>query len=321
MSSTSHGESSPAVPVLFLIFNRPDLTARTFQRIREAQPARLYVAADGPRDLREGEEDACQLARKTTEDIDWPCEVQRLYRADNLGCKMAVSSAISWFFEHEERGIILEDDCLPDLSFFVFCAEMLEHYADDPRVMTISGSNFQNGKKRGSGSYYFSRYPHVWGWATWRRTWQQYDPDLKQWPISEREVHGWIHGESAWRYFSRSFDGVKAARIDTWDYQLSYCQFIKRALTVIPAHNLVENIGYDERATHTLRKGDNPTEDNIILPLARPLVHVPPTGPHEEADRHTEQQLYSSPGKLLRAMRRLKRSMRRYCRISFSGRN
>ena len=136
-------------PVLFLIFNRPDVTQRVFEAIRKAKPPRLYVAADGPRIGKEGEEENCTLTRKIIEQVDWDCEVKKLFREKNLGCKIAVSSAIDWFFENEEEGIILEDDCLPDQSFFPFCGELLAYYRTNDKVMHLSGDNFQFGKKRG----------------------------------------------------------------------------------------------------------------------------------------------------------------------------
>ena len=150
-------------PILFIIFNRPDTTARVFEAIREAQPAKLFIAADGPRKNRPGETELCKQTRLITENVDWPCEVYRKYQTSNLGCKRGPIVAIDWLFEHEKNGIILEDDCLPNPSFFAFCAELLEHYADDERIMHISGNNFQFGCARGSASYYFSKYTLSWG--------------------------------------------------------------------------------------------------------------------------------------------------------------
>src|SRR5690349_2048344 len=135
--------------ILFLVFNRPETTARVFEAIRAAQPPRLYVAADGPRASRIGESERCDLTRRIASAVDWPCDITTLFRAANLGCKNAVSSAISWFFEHEEEGVILEDDCLPDPSFFRYCDELLAHYRDDTRIGLISGNNFQFGKTHG----------------------------------------------------------------------------------------------------------------------------------------------------------------------------
>lgn len=169
-----------STPVLFVVFNRPETTSRVFNSIRNARPARLYVAADGPRAMREGEAQRCVEVRRIASAVDWPCEVRTLFRDENIGCRRSVSGAISWFFEHEPEGIILEDDCLPDASFFSYCATLLERYRIEPRVMAITGNNFQPSMEGYSASYYYSIYNHVWGWASWRRAWALYDADMGQ---------------------------------------------------------------------------------------------------------------------------------------------
>jgi hypothetical protein len=166
-------------PILFLVFNRPETTARVFEAIRNAKPSRLYIAADGPRDFIYNEYAVCAKTREIASRVDWDCDVETLFRAENLGCKAAVSSAISWFFSHEEEGIILEDDCLPCESFFYFTTILLEKYRHDERIAHIAGSNFQDGKKVGDGSYYFSDLYNIWGWATWKRVWKDYDAELR----------------------------------------------------------------------------------------------------------------------------------------------
>ena len=170
-------------PILFLIFNRPDTTFKVFEEIRKIKPAKLYIAADGPRPNVIGEEEKCTASRNIIKQVDWDCDVKTLFREKNLGCKIAVSSAISWFFENVEEGIILEDDTFPTQSFFWFCQELLDFYRNDSRIMHISGNNFQLGKIRGEGSYYFSKYNHIWGWATWKRAWRFYDVSLNTFPI------------------------------------------------------------------------------------------------------------------------------------------
>lgn len=170
-------------PVLFLVYKRPDTTRQVFEAIRQAKPPRLYIAADGPKkDLPEEAEKVKQVRDIVLSGVDWDCEVETLFRDENLGCKYGVSGGIDWFFENEEEGIILEDDTLPSQSFFWFCQELLERYKDDKRIMAISGDNFQNGIKRGACSYYFSRYNHIWGWASWRRAWGYYSVNMKLWP-------------------------------------------------------------------------------------------------------------------------------------------
>jgi hypothetical protein len=167
--------------VLFLVFSRPHLTAQVMATIRAAQPKRLYVAADGPR-KRPGEDELCNEARRIATEVDWPCEVRTLFRDTNLGCRVGVSTAMDWFFEHEKEGIILEDDCVPSQSFFPYCAELLDRYRDDARIMCISGDNPRARPVQRRESYVFSRYPLIWGWATWQRAWRLYDATRSSWP-------------------------------------------------------------------------------------------------------------------------------------------
>lgn len=161
--------------VLFLIFNRLDTASRVFEAIREARPFRLYIAADGPRLHKLGELEACISVRRLVTQIDWPCEIHTLFREQNLGCARAVKEAIDWFFEHEEEGIILEDDCLPRPEFFSFCSEMLDRWRNNKEIMMISGTNYLFGKISSSYDYYFSHFAAIWGWATWKRAWTQLD--------------------------------------------------------------------------------------------------------------------------------------------------
>lgn len=239
--------------VLFLVFNRPDTTRQVFEAIRQARPPRLYVAADGPRPNRPGEAERCAEVRRIATNVDWPCEVKTLFRSENLGCKQAVSSAITWFFEQEEEGIILEDDCLPNQSFFWFCEELLGRYREDQRIFVITGNNFQDGRKRGEASYYFSKYNHVWGWASWRRCWQHYCGDIDFWP-AWRKSSAWLalmQDKVERRYWEKIFDAVYLDKIDTWDYQWAASIWFKGGLTATPNVNLVSNIGFGADATHT----------------------------------------------------------------------
>jgi len=240
-------------PVLFIIFNRPDTTAKVFDRIRAARPAKLYVAADGPRSGRPDEEALCKQVREIATKADWDCEVKTLFRDANMGCKNAVSSAITWFFEREEEGIILEDDCLPADSFFSFCDEMLAKYRYDTRVRHIAGGNFQLGTRRGDASYYFSKISHVWGWAGWRRVWGDYDKNLGRYTEAGAQAALLNIFDDEWIADSwyQIFKELKAGNIDTWDYQLSITNFFNNALCIIPNVNLISNIGFGANATHT----------------------------------------------------------------------
>lgn len=245
--------------VLFLVFNRPDTTAQVFEAIRQAKPPRLYVAADGPREGREGEAERVAQVREIATSVDWPCELKTLFREKNLGCKKAVSEGIAWFFEQEEQGIILEDDCLPHPDFFPFCENLLERFKSDKRISVITGDNFQNGTQRGAGSYYFSKYNHCWGWASWRRAWQLYQGDLPFWPEWSRSAD-WREKTPdpvERRYWSKIFKRVCAGQIDSWAYPWTASVWYRGGLTATPNVNLVSNIGFGPDSTHTT-SGDSP---------------------------------------------------------------
>ena len=178
------------VPVLMIAFNRPEKTRRVFEAVRAAAPRRLYLAADGPRADVPSDADRCERTRRVLDDITWPCEVQRLYQPSNLGCKRGVAAAIDWFLTHEDSGIILEDDCVPTADFFPFCAELLERYRDNPEVMMIGGHNEFGTWDATEASYLFSRTAPIWGWATWRRAWDRYDPAMTSWGEPETRAPG-----------------------------------------------------------------------------------------------------------------------------------
>ena len=256
--------------VLFLIFNRPDTTAEAFERIRAARPSRLYVAGDGARRDREGELERVAKARVIATDIDWPCEVKTLFRDENLGCKRAVSGALDWFFAQEEEGIILEDDCVPDPSFFQFCEEMLERYREEESVATISGNNFVSRGPRDANRYFFSRYFHCWGWATWRRGWELYRANLKGWPEwhASEEFRKWLPRREEQAYWSRIFDRVHAGEIDSWAYPFLGSLWMAGKVSIQPGVNLVENIGFGEDATHTSGSSNCPARSSVKMPLS-----------------------------------------------------
>jgi hypothetical protein len=239
-------------PVLFLIFNRPEPTRRVFEAIRAYQPPRLYFAADGPRPEKSGEWSLCAETRSVLKQVDWGCNVQTLFRDQNLGCGAAVSEAINWFFNQEEQGIILEDDCLPDPSFFPFCEEMLDRYRDENKVGSISGNNFLPRSLHMEQPYGFSKYVQIWGWATWRRFWQGYDFKLtgpwSEWDEIIRRVNP-VQNQA--NYWFQIFKTLQAGLIDTWDYQVMFSSWRHGYVHVFPSRNLVTNLGYGGDATHT----------------------------------------------------------------------
>ena len=239
-------------PVLFLIFNRPEPTREVFEAIRTHRPSRLYVAADGPRPEKPGEWRLCADTRSVLNNIDWDCKVQTLFRDQNLGCGTAVSEAINWFFDQEEEGVILEDDCLPDPSFFSFCEEMLERYRDEPRVGSVSGNNFLPKALHMERPYGFSKFVQIWGWATWRRFWNNYDFRLTgDWGEWDEIIRRTNPVQNQANYWLQIFKALQAGLIDTWDFQVMFSSWRHDYVHIFPSRNLVTNLGYDKEATHT----------------------------------------------------------------------
>jgi hypothetical protein len=281
-------------PIAFIIFNRPDTTAQVFESIRKAKPSKLLVIADGARQHKIGEVEKCVETRKIIEGVDWECEVITNYSDVNLGCKLRVSSGIDWVFEQVEEAIILEDDCVPEHTFFAYCDELLERYRYDTRIVAISGTNLQSGQRRTSDSYYFSRYMHVWGWATWRRSWQNYDVDMKQWPTVRDG--GWLqdilNDKLAIKGWQKSFQRVYDGKIDTWDFQWVFACWIQSGLVISPNINLISNIGFGPGATHTFNKSDLcsniPTSD-MPLPLQHPKFMLR----NSQADDYTQKKFFN----------------------------
>jgi len=241
------------VAVLMVVFNRPDLTKQVFEQVKKYEPHKLYIAADGPRKHIKSDEIKCKETRSVFTEIDWQCEVFYLYREDNLGCGRAVSSAISWFFNQEEEGVILEDDCLPNKYFFTFCEELLSFYRNNKKIMHIGGTNHQFGKKFGHSSYYFSAIPHVWGWATWRRAWNLYTYNLSDlnYFLNRNTIEKYVGGGKTHDFWVEIFCKMNQKQIDTWDYQWQYSIWNNDGLAIIPQINLVKNIGFGVDATHT----------------------------------------------------------------------
>ncbi|MGB2925066.1 MAG: glycosyltransferase family 2 protein [Limnothrix sp.] len=291
-------------PVAFLIFNRPDTTQRVFEAIRQAKPPILLVVADGPRGDRPEEAKQCAATRAIIETIDWDCEVLKNYSEANLGCKNRVSSGLDWVFEQVEEAIILEDDCLPDLSFFPFCEELLEKYRDNPKIMAISGDNFQFGRKRTEHSYYFSIYNHCWGWASWRRAWKYYDRDMTSWKqAKEKKLLNTIFSNYLAKYYwHRKFEQTYQKKYNTWDYQWTFTCWAKNGLTVLPEVNLVSNIGFNSQSTHTSDQ-ISPYSNMPTSAMKVPLEHPPSIIRCKKADDFTQNTKF---GLISRASQKIK---------------
>jgi hypothetical protein len=296
-------------PVIFIVFNRPDPTRIVFDAISRQRPGRLLIVADGPRPERPGETATCQRARDIVTRVDWPCEVSTNFAPTNLGCRKRIISGLNWAFSLVNEAIILEDDCLPDPSFFPFCDELLERYRDDYRVSMIAGTNFVWRATPPSPSYFFSQMTHIWGWATWRRAWSLYDEDLSQWPAirasglldevfrERRLIRHWT------RIFDQMHDGTGP---DTWDYQWSYTNLVRHSLVAVPRTNLITNIGFGTDATHTT--GVDPDRILASTPIEFPLIHpsaVTPTRFLDELDQRVA--FPSLPQRIRRKARNLRR--------------
>ncbi len=266
-------------PVAFIIFNRPDTTERVFAEIAKAKPPKLLVVGDGPRTNREGEAAKVAATRAIIDRVDWPCEVLTNFSETNMGCKRRVASGLDWVFEQVEEAIILEDDCLPHPSFFRFCEDMLVLYKNDTRFALICGTSLAKSDCTDA-SYYFSRYPHIWGWASWRRVWKNYDVEMNELASLQKDVnfknsfvnrvecHDWL----------KIFDSVQEGKVDTWDAQVVYLSFKHSMLSIYPAQNLISNIGFRDDATHTTGHDSmlaNLKTSTMTFPLRHPKFILP----------------------------------------------
>ena len=300
--------STTIPPVVFLVFNRPDCTARSLAAIRTAQPRRLYVVADGPRANRPADAALCAEVRALVErGVDWPCEVIQDYAPSNLGLARRVSSGLDTVFARETEVIILEDDCMPDPTFFRFCAELLERYRDDSRVGQISGATFQGAQPSGPASYYFSGYPHCWGWATWRRAWRQYDHAMAAWrrPGAREWLAGRFRDPAERAYWRHSFDATARHRMDSWAYRWTLALWQQGSLCITPWRNLVSNIGFGAGATHTQEAST--LAGRPVFGVTFPLVHPDSLTIDAAADARTSRVIYRRPSWLARVQRRLRR--------------
>jgi hypothetical protein len=269
------------IAVLFIIFNRPEPTGQVFDRIRDAKPSRLYISADGPRHDNVSDLNRCEKARAIVDNIDWPCDLKLLLHEKNLGCGRAIATAIDWFFNEENEGIILEDDCLPEITFFEFCKQLLEIYRNEEKIMHINGNNFNANFKRILNSndlhtYYFGSFAQAWGWASWRRSWKIFDYNIRTWPKNKGRLQFIKKFPQIGNYLEKAlhFDIVYSGRNDIWDYQWQYAVLENDGFVVVPTNNLVSNIGYGADATH-LKIFDKKRFDLETHELTLPIDHPP----------------------------------------------
>jgi hypothetical protein len=274
---------NPAVPVAFFIFNRPIPTAKVFAEIAKLKPAILLITADGPR--HDADVPLVEATRKIVGQIDWPCEVRRNYSESNLGVRKRMYTGIDWVFEQFEQAILLEDDCVPEPTFFPFCCELLEKYKDDPQVMMIGGTHMLPNQRFTSDSYYFSVMTHIWGWATWRRAWKHYDvamPDFLK-DLDAGFPGDFVPSAKAANFYNKVIHDTYTGNLNAWGLAWMYAAWKQRAYTILPAVNLISNIGFGPDATHT-RKVD-PFADLPTQPLAFPLKHPTEVQGNLEADQ------------------------------------
>ncbi len=316
--------SPESVPVLIIGYRRPDLVAQVMRAVADARPHRLFLACDGAHPSRPAEIELVEATRRAMEDaVTWPCTVERLYHETNQGCRKGVVSAIDWFFSHVEAGIILEDDCIPHPDFFPYCAELLNRYSDEPRVMHISGDGALSSLGRSSHvSYVFTNEILVWGWATWRRAWTLYDRDLKRWAnlrTDEKKVREVFGSRDAMTYWSRILDRqLLEGTPDTWDYQWTFTVRDRHGLAIVPTRNLITNVGFRADATHTTAEG-SPRSNVAFQPLGE-IIHPS----RLEVDKRLDGEIQSEVRKFKQRVRQgtalgALRALRRAIRIAASS--
>lgn len=247
------------IPLLLLLFNRPKTTEKLFEKLKIIKPIKIYINIDGPRKNNLKDKELCSNVEKIFNKINWDCKIFKKINNTNKGCRLSVSNGIDWFFENESEGIILEDDCIPSKEFFEFCKRMFYKFENNNKIKVISGSNFHSNKKFGDGDYYFSKYAHCWGWATWKRAWKENDDAMIFWEdLKKSEKWKKLHEDDyEKKYWTRIFDRVSKNEIDSWAYVWLCSVWNNDGITITPNTNLVNNIGFGPDATTTLKSKSN----------------------------------------------------------------
>jgi len=280
------------IPIVLIIYHRPDLIKNLVNALRSVKPKNIYVVADGPKTPQD--KVVCDYARDMIKEIDWPCQIHKIYARVNMGLRKRVVSGLNAVFKKEKWAVILEDDLVVESSFFKYCEILLKKYETDPRVASISGNNFLSEKYKSSSSYYFSKYVHSWGWATWRRAWNFYDDDLSGWktPKYVNKLNSSLNSKMMVLYWTMIFDRTKQMKVDSWAYRWTYSTLFRNMLTIMPWVNMVSNIGFGTGATHTKEK--NNTSNIPISPIKFPLKHPKIIKVNEKIDKRTEWAVYVS---------------------------
>ena len=309
MTITNPGVTTP---VAFFVFNRPDVTQRVFDCIRNVRPRTLLVIGDAAREHKPGELCLVEETQKIIEQVDWNCDLRVNFASVNLGCKRRVSTGLDWVFQQFEQAIFLEDDCLPDPSFFPYCDDLLDRYRDDSRVFSISGDNFQNGRSRSSNGYYFSKYFHCWGWATWRRVWQSIDLSISRWPqfVNQGGLNRLVDDPDEATYWERVLNQQYQGATDSWAYSwLANC-WMSGSLNILPDVNLVSNIGFTKSATHTRQSHSKLA--NIPTQNLSQWTDPGQVQRHIQADRYTFQNVYRRPNRWRRMTNKIVKQWNRW---------
>jgi hypothetical protein len=299
-------------PIVLIIFRRPETTLKVFDQIRQVKPSKLFVISDAPRTDRPDESEQCEKTRAIIDYVDWDCEIVKHYADTNLGPFRCIASGLDWVFSQVEEAIILEDDCFPDLTFFRFCEELLDYYRNDQRIIAISGDNFQLGHQRTEDSYYFSRYTHSWGWATWKRAWKYADMEMKAWPqVREQNLLKLIlDNDREVRYWDTMLQATYESKIVAWDYRWTLAAWLQNGLTILPNVNLISNIGFGEGATNTISTKNpwiNLPTESMNFPLQHPEFIIRDS----MADKFTQDSVFK-PNFKFRLGRKLKKVFKNY---------
>lgn len=299
-------------PIVLIIFRRPETTLKVFDQIRQVKPSKLFVISDAPRTDKPDESEQCEKTRAIIDYVDWDCEIVKHYADTNLGPFRCIASGLDWVFSQVEEAIILEDDCFPDLTFFRFCEELLDYYRNDQRIIAISGDNFQLGHQRTEDSYYFSRYTHSWGWATWKRAWKYADMEMKAWPqVREQNLLKLIlDNDREVRYWDTMLQATYESKIVAWDYRWTLAAWLQNGLTILPNVNLISNIGFGEGATNTISTKNpwiNLPTESMNFPLQHPEFIIRDS----MADKFTQDSVFK-PNFKFRLGRKLKKVFKNY---------
>jgi hypothetical protein len=264
-------------PIITVSFNRPDKTLRLVEALRAVKPRHIIAVCDAPRRTHPEDAELCASVKKIiSEGIDWDCRLEEDYSADNMGCGRRIYAGITKAFERVPQAIILEDDCIPDPSFFRFCEEMLDRYERDSRIMHIAGSNRIKRPEIFRDSYIFTHTPLIWGWATWARAWKGFDREIPFWKAMSKEQkeqflrpYSFDAQETAYRILD--YDRSACQKVNTWGHQWVLHVLKNAGLAIVPKSNLISNEGFDERATHTKNKPLGlPKRAALEFPLRHP---------------------------------------------------